>query len=181
MHFGSTSYHRHICYLIGSPVSMESGNLFACAPLTNKAILLLCRRRRPSECYENYKVWGMEVDFTHKIGCHGNVPCGIEKNNFRSCVDGLSSTNSANFVKIGQSGRCWDSWCDRNHESFFKQQQNISPPCLRFEHHGWANNTTTTTYNEDKTEPAGLTVSCSETWDWDLVIAKVDWFQIVVL
>jgi len=43
----------------------------------------------------------LEVDFAHKIGYRGNVPWGIEKNNFRSFIYGQSSTNSANFVKIG--------------------------------------------------------------------------------
>jgi len=43
----------------------------------------------------------MEVDFAHKIGCHCNVPRGIEKNNFRSFTHGQSSTNPVTFVKIG--------------------------------------------------------------------------------
>jgi len=43
----------------------------------------------------------LEVDFAHKIGCHGNVPSEIEKNNFRSFIYGQSSTNPTNFVKIG--------------------------------------------------------------------------------
>ena len=43
----------------------------------------------------------MEVDFAHKIGFHGNVPWKIEKNNFRSFIYGQSSTNPANFVKLG--------------------------------------------------------------------------------
>jgi len=43
----------------------------------------------------------LEVDFAHKIGCHDNVPRGIEINNFRSFIYGQSSTNPANFVKIG--------------------------------------------------------------------------------
>jgi len=67
------------------------------------ALLVVCRGRRPSECHANYKVvWnGMEVDFAHKIGCHGNILRGIEKNNFRSFLCGQSSTNFAHFVKIG--------------------------------------------------------------------------------
>ena len=44
---------------------------------------------------------GEEVDFTHKIGCRGTVPGGIEKNNFRSFIYSRSFTNPANFVKIG--------------------------------------------------------------------------------
>ena len=43
----------------------------------------------------------MEVDFTHKIGFHGNVPLVIQKNNFRSFIYGQSPTKRANFVKIG--------------------------------------------------------------------------------
>jgi len=43
----------------------------------------------------------LEADFVHQIGCHGNVPRGIEKNNFRSFIYGQSSNNSANFAKIG--------------------------------------------------------------------------------
>jgi len=43
----------------------------------------------------------MEVDFDHNIGCHGNVPRGIEKNTSSSFIYGQSSTNPANFVKIG--------------------------------------------------------------------------------
>ena len=43
----------------------------------------------------------MQVDFAHRIGCHGNVPQEIEKNNFRSFIYGRSSSNPANFVKIG--------------------------------------------------------------------------------
>jgi len=36
-----------------------------------------------------------------KIGCHGNVSWGIEKNNSRLFIYGQISTISANFVKIG--------------------------------------------------------------------------------
>ena len=48
------------------------------APCIAIALLVVCRRRRPSECHANYRVW---------IGCrfcHGNVPWGIEKSYFRS-------------------------------------------------------------------------------------------------
>jgi len=43
----------------------------------------------------------LEVDVAHKIGYHGNVLWGIEKNNFWSFIYGQSSTNPADFMKIG--------------------------------------------------------------------------------
>ena len=39
------------------------------------ALLVVCRRRRPSECHANeLQTCGLEVNFAYKIGCHGNVP-----------------------------------------------------------------------------------------------------------
>jgi len=40
--------------LIGSPTSIESGNLSA--PCIAIVLIVVCRRRRPSECHSNYKV-----------------------------------------------------------------------------------------------------------------------------
>ena len=42
----------------------------------------------------------MEVDFAHKIGCYGNVPQEIEKNNFMMFICSQSSTNRVNFVNV---------------------------------------------------------------------------------
>jgi len=42
----------------------------------------------------------LEVDFAQNIGCHGNTPRD-RKNNLRSFIYGQSSTNAANFMKIG--------------------------------------------------------------------------------
>ena len=39
----------------------------------------LCRWRRPSECHSNYKVREWRSILPRKIGCHGNIPWGIEK------------------------------------------------------------------------------------------------------
>ena len=36
---------------------------------------------------------GLEVNFTHKIGCHSKVPLEIEKNNFKLFIYSQSSTN----------------------------------------------------------------------------------------
>jgi len=36
-------------------------------------------RPHPSEYHANYTRCVLEVDFAHKIGCHGNVPSEIEK------------------------------------------------------------------------------------------------------
>ena len=45
------------------------------ASCTAIALLVVCRQRRPSECHANeLHMCGLEVDFAHKIGCHGNVP-----------------------------------------------------------------------------------------------------------
>jgi len=43
----------------------------------------------------------LDVDFANKICYRGNVPWGIEKNNFRPFIYGQSSTNPANFVNVG--------------------------------------------------------------------------------
>ena len=65
--------------------------------------------------------------FAHKIGCHGNVPCGIEKNNFRSFIYGQRSANSANYVKIGPDDAELLGFTKIT-KIFSKQQQRISPP-----------------------------------------------------
>jgi len=82
-------------------VRLRPSNQVIClsAPCIAVALLVVSRRRRPSECHANYKVV-LEVYSAHKIGCHGNVPWGIEKNNLRSFIYGQSSTNPAMFVKI---------------------------------------------------------------------------------
>jgi len=38
---------------------------------------------------------------TTKVGCHGNVPCDIEKNNFRLIIYSNSFTNHHNLANIG--------------------------------------------------------------------------------
>jgi len=50
------------------------------ASCTAIALLVVCRQRRPSECHANeLHMCGLEVDFAHKIGFHGNVASEIEK------------------------------------------------------------------------------------------------------
>ena len=84
----------------GSPASIESGTLFAgtlhsnCHFLSFAGGAALANVMRTTRC-------GLEVDYAHKIGCHGNVPRGMEKSNFSSFIYGQSSTNPANLVKIG--------------------------------------------------------------------------------
>ena len=74
--------------------------------------------------------WVLEVDFVHKIGCHGNVPWGIEKNNIRSFIYGQISTNPANSVKIRPFVDVEISGLTEITKNIFlnkKQQQSISP------------------------------------------------------
>jgi len=117
-------------YLIGSRASIESCNLFASAVYSNCPY---CSSYVGGAALENVMRTtrcALEVNFAHKIGCHGNVPRNIEKNNFRSFVCGQSSTNPANFVKIGPVD------VDKNHKNVIKikHQQNISLPRLQS---GW--------------------------------------------
>ena len=69
--------------LIDSPASIESNNLFACASAacsscTHRPVnrTLLAARRDLADCTrtQSSQMCGLEVDFAHKIGCHGNVP-----------------------------------------------------------------------------------------------------------
>ena len=86
--------------LIGSPASVESRDLFLPAPCTAIALLVVCRRRRPSECHANYKV---------RDGCRFCLqnwlpwqrPLRDRRNNFRSFIHSQRSTSPANFVKLG--------------------------------------------------------------------------------
>ena len=50
----ATCFFLSISQFIGSPASIESSYLFAW-PCTSIAHLVVCRRRRPSECHANYK------------------------------------------------------------------------------------------------------------------------------
>jgi len=56
-------------------VRLRPSNEVIClpAPCIAIALLVVRRRRRPSECHANV-MYGLEIDFAHKIGCHGNVP-----------------------------------------------------------------------------------------------------------
>jgi len=51
-----------------------------------------------TECHRNLVPRG----YSQKIGCHGSIPRGIKKTNFRLIIYGRSSTNPANLAKIGQ-------------------------------------------------------------------------------
>ena len=90
------------CYLVGSPASTKSGNVFACTIHSNcpscrmpAAGAALANAKRTTRCE-------FEVNFAHKIVCHDNVPWGVEKNNFRSFISGQNSTNRANFGTMGR-------------------------------------------------------------------------------
>jgi len=76
-------------------------NLFACALHSNNALLVVCRRRRPSECHANYKVWNGGRLCRKKWLPQQRPLMDRGKNNFTSSVYSQSSTNPANFVKIG--------------------------------------------------------------------------------
>jgi len=83
---------------LGSPASIESGNGLP-APSIATALLVVRRRRRPSECHANYKAWnGGQI-------CPQNWlprqrPLRDRKYKFTTFICGQSSTDPANVVKI---------------------------------------------------------------------------------
>jgi len=82
-----------ICYLIGSPGTIES--VFLAAACIAITVPVVCRRRRQANVIRPAKC-ELDVDLAHKI----RSAVEIEKNNYRSFINGKSSTNPANFVKI---------------------------------------------------------------------------------
>ena len=65
--------------LIGSLASIESGNLFACAPAGCSSCTSRRTPRSRGRHANSSQMRGLGVDFAHEIGRHGNDPCGIEK------------------------------------------------------------------------------------------------------
>jgi len=76
--------------LIGSPVSIKSGNLFACALHSN------C----PSECHASYRV-NIGGRFCPQNWLPWQHPLMDRKNDLRLFIYGQSFASPANFVKIG--------------------------------------------------------------------------------
>ena len=86
-------------------VRTRPSNQVICLPAPSIATVLLvvCRRRRPSECHANYKVW-IEGRFCPQNCLLRQRPLRDwrdRKNNFKALIYGQISTNPANFVKIG--------------------------------------------------------------------------------
>jgi len=62
----------------------------------------------------------LEVDFDHKIGCHGNVPCGTEKKYFSSFIYGQSFTIVQISCNIGLVDAEIIGLIDTNHYKYLK-------------------------------------------------------------
>jgi len=144
--------------LVGSPPAYPprrpliivnwSVNWLACVRRVRKFVCLLPAYQLPFLSYAGGAALAnvvrttrcvLEVEFAHKICCPGNIPWGIEKNDFRSFIYSQSSTNAANFVKIGPVDvELIGDW-EKSLKIHFKKQQNISPHRLRFAQSGWVN------------------------------------------
>ena len=114
------------------------------APCTATALLVVCRRRRPSECHANYKV-GIGGRFCPHNRFPRQRPLRDRKNNFSLFIH-----IPANFVKIGHVDGV-KIGLTKIAKNIFKRQ-NFSPPRQRFAQSGRAE------WDENK--------CCNETRRW---------------
>ena len=118
-------------------VCLRPSNQVICLPASCIAVafLVVCRRRRPSECHSNYRCV-LEVDLVAT-----QHPLRDRKNN-QSFIYGQSSTNPTNVMKIGPVDVEISDLTEiaKIYFKIFKQQQNINPSRLRLAQSGWANN-----------------------------------------
>jgi len=118
-------------------VRLRPSNQVICLPASCLAVafLVVCRRRRPSECHANYRCV-LEVGLVAT-----QRPLRDRKNN-QSFIYGQSSTNPTNVMKIGPVDVEISDLTEiaKIYFKIFKQQQNINPSRLRLAQSGWANN-----------------------------------------
>ena len=112
------------------------------APCIAIALLVVCRRRRPSECHASYRV-SIGGRFCPQNWLPWQHPLMDRKNDLRLFIYGQSFASPANFVKIGVVDDELIGLTEITKDIFLKKhKQNISPPHLHFVQSRWGVSTT---------------------------------------
>jgi len=123
-----------ICYLISSPASVESDNLFACA-LHNNCPSWLMPAAPPQRMSRELQGEHWRSILPTKLVATATSLEGSKKI-LRVVHLRPKFYQSCKFRK-DRSCRCWDNWCDRNRKKIFKNktaaEHKPSAPALRAE------------------------------------------------